>query len=310
MIVAAAIVALATGINPLALILPYFYISFGITLLAALCYLFIEIARLAPSRVDSPVRTIWSRLRERLGLLLLPLVAFPVFMIAFTTAKTGIPFLVGYGWETFWADADKLIFGRDVWSFATSLPDPAMPWMKSAYVWWGLIIYGAVAMITLYAPPKKVLIFFTATFATWFIGGCLLAYAFSASGPAFAHLFTPDMQDRFAPLHRFIAARLGDHNSITLSQQYLAAARSDLLAAKGGGISAMPSMHVGMVALLAIAAWRTPWFIPAASYWLIILIASGFTGYHYWVDGLVATGLALLVWLAATRIYRPRSMQC
>ena len=309
MAVAAGIIALATGINPSALVFPYFYISFGITLLATLCYLFIEIARLVPSRADSPLRTVWSKLRQRIALLSLPFVAFPIFMIGFTTAKTGIPFLVGYRWESFWADADALIFGQDVWRYAVSLPGFVMPWMERAYVGWGLIIYAAVAMITLYAPPRKVLIFFTATFATWFVGGCLMAYAFSAAGPAFAHIFTPDLQDRFAPFHQFLASILGPDNTVTLSQQYLAAARSDLLAAKGGGISAMPSMHVGMVALLTIAAWRTPWFIPAALYWLTIQIASGFTGYHYWIDGLVATGTALLAWLAAVRIYGLRSLQ-
>ena len=299
MVLAAGIVAAAARINPAALFFPYFYISFGITLLAILAFLFVEIARLAPKRADHPIRTVWSRIAKRRALLALPLVAFPMFMVGFTTTKTGIPFLVGYEWDVFWADADRLIFGRDVWQFGLMLHPSAMQWMQKTYVWWGLITYGSVAMITLYGSPRTVFTFFTATFATWFLGGCLMAYAFSAAGPAFAHIFTADLQARFAPLHDFLSQSLDEAGPIRFTQQYLLAARFDHDAVKGGGISAMPSMHVGMAALLLLAAWRTKWLIPAGIFWLTIFIASGLTGYHYWVDGIFATAIAVASWLAA-----------
>ena len=309
MIVAATIVVLGAKIDPSALFLPYYYVSFGVSLLTVLAYIFVEIGRLAPSRADNPLQTIAERLRQRLPLLALPFIAFPTFMIAFTTAKTGIPFLVGYGWETFWADADSLLFGQDVWRYAYYLPPGGMRLMEQAYAWWGLIVHASLTLIALYASPKKVLIFFTATFATWFVGGCLMAYAFSAAGPAFAHLHTPALQGRFAAFHDFWISSFGDSGPIRFSQRYLEAARFDHVAARGGGISAMPSMHVGMVALLSIAAWRTYWFIPAAAFWAVILVASGLTGYHYWIDGLIATAVALATWVAARAIYQAR-MTC
>jgi membrane-associated phospholipid phosphatase len=75
------------------------------------------------------------------------------------------------------------------------------------------------------------------------------------------------------------------------------------IAVKGGGISAMPSMHLGAASIYVLAARRTPWIVPAVLFWAIIFVCSGYFGYHYWVDGIVAAMVASACWSAAKRFY-------
>ena len=313
MLAVAVAVSIVGGIDPSGLVLPYLYVSCGVTILACLVFVFVEVTRMAPQRQSRPVQRVVERLRPRAGLLLLPAVIFPLFLSAFTTAKVGIPMLVGYGWERNWAELDAAIFGTDVWRLAQAVaPRWSLPFWEYSYtLGWGAVTYFAVAYLTIKASPAKVLIFFTATFATWLTGGWLMAYCTSAAGPVFAHLADPTLQERFRPLHEFLAANFAENGPIRFSQHYLEVTRFDPVAVKGGGISAMPSMHLAMAALFVIAAWRSAWFLPAIAFWLVIFVGSGLFGYHYWVDGIAGAAIALAAWWAANACYRklPRREQ-
>jgi membrane-associated phospholipid phosphatase len=70
----------------------------------------------------------------------------------------------------------------------------------------------------------------------------------------------------------------------------------------GGGISAMPSMHLAAAAIYVIASRGTKWFYPSILFWLIIFIASGYFGYHYWVDGFVGAVVAWICWTLSARL--------
>jgi membrane-associated phospholipid phosphatase len=66
----------------------------------------------------------------------------------------------------------------------------------------------------------------------------------------------------------------------------------------GGGISAMPSMHVAMSVLMACGGWqlgRKPgWLLTIFA--VLIWIGSVHLGWHYALDGVVALGLTLAIW--------------
>jgi membrane-associated phospholipid phosphatase len=100
-----------------------------------------------------------------------------------------------------------------------------------------------------------------------------------------------------------IAANLPADNSLRLTQKYLAASVTAHVAFKGGGISAMPSMHLGAASIYIFAAQRTKWLVPAVLFWLTIFVLSGYFGYHYWVDGLGATVIAWLCWCASEFLF-------
>ena len=88
------------------------------------------------------------------------------------------------------------------------------------------------------------------------------------------------------------------------SQRYLAAGMTSKIALKGGGVSAMPSMHMATATLLVIAAWRTRWLWLALLFWALTFFGSVYLGYHYAVDAPVAAAIAIPCWIAASRIYR------
>jgi len=290
---------------------PYFLASIAITIVSLLGSVFWWVIQLARIRADNPVAAIRMRLASRWALLLLPVVVFPLFLVGFTAAKTSIPFIVGYSWDAFWADADRFLFGDDVWRLTQH-------WFgqRSMAVWewfytvsWGLTLIFASALVALHAPRRGVGVFYAAMMSTWLIGGVLLAYLFSAAGPVFAHLWSPELAARFAPLRESLGQNLSQHGTIGLTQHYLASAVTSHVAVKGGGISAMPSMHLGAASIYVLAAWRTRWLIPAALFWIIIFVASGYFGYHYWIDGIVAAAVASLCWFGARRYYEPRKLR-
>jgi hypothetical protein len=308
MLLIALVTAGMAGIDSSMLVWPYLSSSLAVTLLCLLCSLFWWAVQLARQRSDAPLETLLAKVRGRLGLLSLPGVALPLFLVGYTTSKTAIPFLVGYGWDSFWADADVLIFGDDAWRITHDwLGSRSMPIWELAYtVGWGTVFFFASALIAIHAPRKHVAIYFTAMLSTWLIGGWLIAYLFSASGPVFAHLFDASLADRFDELRRVLAAHLSQDGAIRQTQGYLAAAVDEHVAVKGGGISAMPSMHLGAASIYVLAAWRTRWVVPACLFWIVIFVGSGYFGYHYWVDGLVAAVVAYGCWQAAMAFHGRR----
>ena len=99
----------AAGVGSFNVILSYIATGCVFTLLAALTFAFFEVAKLARVRADKPVPIVLGLLRQRAPLVVLPTLLWPLMLAAYTTAKMAIPFLVGYSWDAFWADADRLI---------------------------------------------------------------------------------------------------------------------------------------------------------------------------------------------------------
>lgn len=278
----------------------------NVTLLCVLGFIFFEVAKLAVARADAPLMAVKERLSDRWLLMLLPGVVLPIFLMGYTAAKCAIPYLVGYTWDGFWAHADRLLFGEDVWRIARAMLGTSHETMWEYYysVGWGSVFLVVANAVAFYGSRRLVGTYFTAMLGTWFFGGCLLAYAFSAAGPVFAPLFDPGLAPRFEPLIQLMNASVGS-SPISTSQHYLQIAAQNHVAAKGGGISAMPSMHLGSAAVYVLAARRTKWLVPALAFWVTIFIASGYFGFHYWVDGIAAALVAAACWLAAEAFYSP-----
>jgi membrane-associated phospholipid phosphatase len=142
---------------------------------------------------------------------------------------------------------------------------------------------------------------------TWFLGGFAGAYVFASAGPVFIHLADPQLASRFSELRDALGAGLSEHSSVRLTQAYLSSVMSSHKAVFGGGISAMPSMHIGAVSIMVLAARGTPWLVPAVALWIAIFIGSAYFGYHYWLDGIVAAGIAWCCWIIAEKIYAPNA---
>jgi hypothetical protein len=149
----------------------------------------------------------------------------------------------------------------------------------------------------------------------WVAIGTIAAWAFASAGPIyFNSLIGPDrsyalLQLRLAELAKAAAAQGTPIAAVQFQPKLLEAFRLHDYA-PAGGISAMPSMHVAMATLLAIAGFtrNRAWGLLFTLYALLIWAGSIFFGWHYFVDGPVAALMMAGVWQAsgslARRVYR------
>jgi len=109
------VVARLSGVDGSGLLWDYVLKSTAITLTYLMVWAFIEIAKLSRTNADRPLHIVARKLPKRLELIALPCLVFPLFLAGYTTAKTAIPFLVGFEWDRFWADTDAFLFGVAPW---------------------------------------------------------------------------------------------------------------------------------------------------------------------------------------------------
>ena len=304
-IILAAAIASVTGVDGSLAFAPYLGAWASLTLLSLLVWIFVQVARLALLRADQPLQIVALDLKQRLPQALIPALVFPLFLGGYTWAKSSIPFAVGYGWEEYWADADRLIFGADAWRLPHSSLSPSLAraWTFFYAVIWGFALAVSGTLIAAFASRRFTAVFFTAMMLSWLIGGTVIAYSISAAGPVFAHLADPDLAARFQPLRAELVRILAKDDLVLLSQRYLELGSSAKVAVKGGGISAMPSMHIATATVLILAARRTWWLPVAALFWVMTFIGSVYLGYHYALDAPVAAAVAVLCWTFAQKLY-------
>jgi hypothetical protein len=302
----AAAIGSISGVDGRQVFTPYVLTWASSTLMAVLIWIFFEVLRLAPTRANQPLRIVAGRLVERHQLFLLPALIYPLFLGSYTWAKCSIPFVVGYGWERIWANTDRLIFGADAWTLAHALSPPSLApaWTLFYAVIWGFALVFSATLIVSFGTRRLTATFFSALMMSWLIGGVLLAYLLSAAGPVFAHLADPTLGPRFAPLRADLLNVLGEDNLVVRSQRYLAAGMNLRIAPKGGGISAMPSMHIATATIFVLAARGTKWIWPAIIFLLMIFFGSVYVGYHYAIDAPVAALVSVACWSTVRRIYR------
>jgi membrane-associated phospholipid phosphatase len=119
----------------------------------------------------------------------------------------------------------------------------------------------------------------------------------------FAHLAGPHLGVQFQPLHAELTRLLANDDMVLMSQRYLEAGAGIKVAVKGGGVSAMPSMHMATATILILAAWRTKRLPLALLFWAMTFFGSIYLGYHYAVDAPVAAAVAVICWFLARRVF-------
>ena len=310
MLVFGLIAARAAGLNPNGLFLPYMVTGMGVTAFALLISAFAWVIGLAKVGADRPLQLIRRRIQERWTLLLLPTLVFPLFFVGYTAAKAAIPSIVGYTWDVFWSEADRLLFGNDAWRLAQRLLSgvPTAP-LEFVYtmLWAGMLLFGT-AFVAINASRQKVVHFYSALFLSWLLAGALLAYGLSAAGPVFAGYFDPRFVNESREIRSLLGHSLNHSGPVMVTQQFLAAAVRSPMIYEGSGISAMPSMHVAIVTIYVCAARRTCWQWPALIYWAAIFFLSAYFGYHYWIDGIAATAVAVGCWYASELLLRIKAL--
>lgn len=242
-----------------------------------------------------PVARIWRDLQANAPRFVAILIAIQILALAsssFSALKAALPFAVPFYLDPALTELERSIFGTDPWRLTHAALGWATPVIDRIYLLWLPTIVIALYAVLLARPSALRARALVSYALMWPLLGTFGAYALSSAGPIFqARLFGSD--------GALLSALDREGASGTLfAYEKLWAAYSDSVPLIGGGISAMPSLHVAVATWIALvvrtAAPRFAWL--AWSYVGMIWFGSVHLGWHYVLDGPVGMLGAVAIW--------------
>ena len=221
-------------------------------------------------------------------------IPFIYFMVAAQFAvlgwlKAAMPFSVGFRSDAFLANLDAAIFGTDPWRLLQWLPAGIF---DQAYITWA----WSTILLMLILPLLPQTVVRNRALVTYFlvVSSCSLGqYLLPSAGPIFYERI--GLGERFAdlPVQPWVQV-----TSDYLWTNYLS--RGELV---GAGISAFPSLHVAGAAWVAIVVsnYLNPLKWLAWAYFTLLMFGSVLLGWHYAIDGIAGTLIALAAWKLTAR---------
>jgi hypothetical protein len=238
------------------------------------------------------------------------LAAMMVFQGAFTSIKTALPLWQGgFPHDVAQADIDRwLHFGVDPWRHLLAIGGNDI--VRAVAEWnynqgWFVFCYATLFFIAVSPSAAPVRNRYLISYMlVWVIVGNVLAGLFLSAGPAFYGLVTGDTS-RFGEQLAFLAASGDGAHSAARVQAYLWSFYAGGSGGLGSGISAFPSMHVGLVTLNALFVFEASrkWGLVAFAYVGIVLVSSVYLAWHYAIDGYAAIFVTLLTYLAVKKAF-------
>lgn len=291
-----------------------FIVAVAVGCLVAVFLLSRVLMRLRQARGQLAVTSTWSDYRRHLTPFRLIGLFVPFFLLVplmgvFVGFKGAIPQIQPFAWDTEFMRLDRALhLGRDPWRllqpvvgypFATHVLDILY------YVWFPIKILVLVAVA--WSPLREIRSQFLLTFfALWIVLGTMMATAFSSAGPCYYGAVT-GLPDPYAALMAYLNGVDGTYALTALDiQAHLWNGYSSGQMHLIEGIAAMPSLHIALPVLYAIAGWKVDRRLGLgfALYALITLIGSVHLGWHYAVDGYVTLVAVPLVWWGCGAVLR------
>jgi hypothetical protein len=214
------------------------------------------------------------------------------FRTFFNSVKNAIPEGQGFPYDRIFADFDKALhFGVEPYRLLFGIG------MQNGWVLrilefnyntlWFLVCFGALYWVAVSPRHNGLRLHYLICFVlVWGCSGGLLATVFSSAGPVYHDAIAGD-PGRFAPLVAFLKTTSGTFGSAYDTQAYLWDLYVGQKPGLGSGISAFPSVHLGLITLNALffrqINRRLAWI--GYAYVLVILVTSVYLGWHYAIDG-------------------------
>ncbi len=238
------------------------------------------------------------------GLMLM--IGLMVFQGTFTSIKNALPALEGgFQYDRIQADIDAwMSFGVDPWRWLHAVAgyDMIRTIVEFNYnVAWFVVCFGAVFFVSTSPLADGIRQRYIVLFLfVWVMCGNVLAGMFLSAGPVFYGAVTGD-HARFAALTAFLAPSEW-LSSAAHYQSYLWSLYEQGKSGFAGGISAFPSVHVGLITLNAyfLAERSRGLGIAGFIYVGFIQLSSVYLGWHYAIDGYVSFMVVTLAYFSAS----------
>jgi PAP2 superfamily len=253
------------------------------------------------------------RLDLRAGWLLVAMLLSGVTLPLFQLFKQVVLPLRGFPLDPFLASFEnQLLFGHDAWQITHALFGGlgATKLFDACYAVWLPMMFAFPPVIVMSIADIRLRARLLACWlASWVFIASLGAWLFGSAGPIYYNsLVGPNAG--FAALQKELAiisatAQANGQSIAALDFQDMLLRQmknGDLVSA--GGISAMPSMHVAIATLMAIAAFRfaKPLGFIFTTYAILIWIGSIHLGWHYALDGVAGSAMMIGLWLITGKI--------
>lgn len=229
--------------------------------------------------------------------------ALMIFQGTFTSVKNGLSaWTGGFPYDRQLADWDAaLYFGTDPWRLLYAVADPhyvlgIVEWNYNTM--WFVLCFGALFHVAT-APGAAIIRtrYLVSFMLVWAVVGNLAAGTLVSAGPAFYGMVTGD-HARFAEQLAVLAHHADRAGSAASYQAYLWTLHEKGMTGFASGISAFPSVHVGLVAMNAFFLAERSRLLgtTAFAYLGVIQASSVYLAWHYSLDGYVAIVIAAAIY--------------
>lgn len=217
------------------------------------------------------------------------LVALQIAVLNWT--KVMLPMAAGFWADEPLANFDQMLFTVDPWIISHELFGWASAALDRGYATWAPLKF-ATLLVVLALPESKQKTQALPSYFLIMFTGAIGQYAMPSAGPLFYDRIGLGARFASIPLEPWVVA----------ASDYLWVDHLKAGGNVGGGISAMPSMHVAIAVWIALVVRA---YVPRVQVlgWLyasMVLIGSVHLGWHYAADGIVSVVIALSAWALAS----------
>lgn len=237
-------------------------------------------------------------------------VALVLTVSCFTVFKATAIGSNGYGFDALFISWDRAIFGgSDPWRLTHAIAPSAYATKFIDILYHPAflpMVVGYTVCLAVQGKPELRYTYMVSYLASFVIIGMILAQALHSAGPVYDGILYGDGTD-FASLIERLAeqdAAAGPFSAV-FAQSYLLQLFQMNETGLGGGISAMPSMHIVLACLWTFAGWHLNRTLGVLTtfYAGLIWFGSVHLGWHYFVDGLVGLLCLAVIWGAAGHLF-------
>ena len=254
----------------------------------------------------SPFAFCFNKLKEkwqkdRFFSFIWPISTLIILIPSFNVFKQTILYERGFTTDPLLAKLDFYIFQNDpgliLHSLIGSLETTLV--IDNLYHAWFLPMILGVILVSICSSATIRIRYMSCYIFSWVMIGSILAWLFPSAGPCFyIDFINPNHESYTKLMNKLYTYHQETPVNALIYQQYLADAFNKNNVAIGGGISAMPSVHVALATLFALGSFSVnKWLGYAMSlYALFIWLSSVYLGWHYFIDGLISFILVLFFW--------------